>query len=318
MNKLMESVISLSEEKRAPYAVIIIGAILFLLGALNSGASYSALCYYIPAILLILVGLLLRPRNQSSATLIVIRGFREIKDKKTINGQIKEVFKSDFPVSKESGDPLELYEHLRKEVDLNIIQYIPDNTEKYVLGYGRIPFLVAYGYVLRDYISSIKFIETFDNSDKQPLILKKTKESIVFQTPYNQESIGEGGSSLILAISISCKIDKNCLPKYLNGTLIELVSNDIDFGKITSKNDLDVITKIFRDLVTKSGSFDSIHLFLAAPTSVAIKIGMIYQEGTMPTLYVYNYDGNIYNYRISINGSNGFEYNSLDINGPVL
>ena len=56
-------------------------------------------------------------------------------------------------------------------------------------------------------------------------------------------------------------------------------------------------TKKFKNIIVK-------HLFISAPTTVAIRLGMEYQEGTMSEVSIYNYNGSLYNYFVSIDKKN--------------
>ncbi|APC94729.1 SAVED domain-containing protein [Francisella tularensis subsp. novicida] len=276
--------------------------------------STKMLWYYIPAVVLFVLAYVFR--KKPDVTLIRVNGFMKMQgnEERLIKSKYKNNFVEPFNLSVEKlDDPEKLIEVFNKEYTIDVTKYLPQKTNKVIIGKARIPFLFIYGYMLRECKNNIGFIETV--RDAPPLLLKEEKDSnkhleteVIKHKNIDTTEVNE----LACLVSITGSIKESQLPKHLiPDEIVEIKSSKTGYDQIRCRNDIDNVAKSFRENLLTYPNIKHLHLFISAPTSVAIRLGMEYQEGTMPEISIYNYNSGEYNYCISIDKQKCFKLNHL-------
>lgn len=106
-------------------------------------------------------------------------------------------------------------------------------------------------------------------------------------------SIEEGKPELILAVSVSYRVDYPAISEKLPGLpIVRLTLQGGTTDSHWSRDKQVAIGQQFLNTVIKLGNLGvgRIHLFLAAPNSVVFRLGQLYDRRNLPELVVYQYE----------------------------
>jgi hypothetical protein len=198
-------------------------------------------------------------------------------------------------------------------VDLFNRFIVHDNCKKvYIGGLARVPFLVAYGSLLRTLTAEVVYFDKFQRDGKWKKLQEENKKITL---NYDELiSIPNINGDIGIAIGFTTPINRNQLPEVLkNNTTIISPSIKPDRNLIQNQENLESISSEIQNIIDKLSASDNvkiIHLFLSVQSSLAIQIGRRYQEGTHRKWVVHNFnpDSGNYNWAIVIDKNGTREY----------
>ncbi|HHX8465405.1 TPA: SAVED domain-containing protein [Vibrio diabolicus] len=162
----------------------------------------------------------------------------------------------------------------------------------YIGGLVRVPFLVAYGALLRNTSAEIKFFDKLHQDGKWRL-LDDVNNKINIKHGATNVNVNPDGD-IGLAVGFSSRISTTQLPSELR-EFTKILEPTVDPERNLFKNQdnlneiADKIGRHIDELSALPGS-KRIHLFLSVQSSLAIAIGRRYQEGMHKNWVIHNYD----------------------------
>jgi hypothetical protein len=197
----------------------------------------------------------------------------------------------------------------------HLLKIISDKTEQvesdevFFAGLARIPYLYFIGYGFRNAHSSIILLD-HDHKRSKWYTLKDIDDLDIDLKIKNEKEIEPNDKGEIgIAIEFTSKILETELPDSLREHTIRIcLTKDIAYNQITSQLTLarivDEITKLLVR-INKKAETKSIHLFIAAQSTLVFSLGRRYQDGMIGTIIVYNYDAQIKEYTWAFKNKNG-------------
>jgi hypothetical protein len=188
-------------------------------------------------------------------------------------------------------------------VDLFNRFIVHDNCKKlYIGGLARVPFLVAYGSLLRTLTAEVVYFDKFQRDGKWKKLQEENKKITL---NYDELiSIPNINGDIGIAIGFTTPINRNQLPEVLkNNTTIISPSIKPDRNLIQNQINLESISYEIQsiiDTLSASENVKKIHLFLSVQSSLAIQIGRRYQEGIHRNWIVHNFDPETGSYKWAI------------------
>jgi hypothetical protein len=210
-----------------------------------------------------------------------------------------------------SGDD----EHIERQAQFYNAEFLVDILNRFVVqedckklyigGLARIPFLIAYGYMLKNLKCAIVYFDKFHkNSTWRLLDEEDIKIGIEFSETIEVQPSSSGDVGL--AIGFSTQINRGQLPVHLREhTFIASSNQSTDRNLIKNQENLvrvsNEICKVIDKLSHKEGC-KKIHLFLSVQSTLAIDIGRRYQEGTHKNWVIYNFspDSDSYSWALEL------------------
>lgn len=178
-------------------------------------------------------------------------------------------------------------------VDLFNRFIVHDNCKKiYIGGLARVPFLVAYGSLLRTLTASVVYFDKLHRGASWKTLQEENKKitlqyNELISSPNNNGDIG-------IAIGFTTPINCTQLPEALqNHTTIISPSIESERNLIQNQENLESISGEVQKIIDKlseSEKVKRIHLFLSVQSSLAIQIGRRYQEGIHRNWVVHNFN----------------------------
>ena len=220
----------------------------------------------------------------------------------------------------EDKGPLEnQIERFNSEVCVDLFNrfIVHDNCKKlYIGGLARIPFLVAYGSLLRNLTAEVIHFDKFHRNSKWKTLQEENTKVIL---KYDQliNTPNENGD-IAISLGFSTPINKNQLPETLQShTTLISPSYSSERNLIQNQENLESISnevQVIVDNLSASENVKRIHMFLSVQSSLAIQIGRRYQEGTHRKWVVHNFSPDTGSYEwaieISKNGVSEFKFQS--------
>lgn len=206
--------------------------------------------------------------------------------------------------------PENIEEQVRRynaEIEVNIFRrYIlhEKGQKLYIGGLARIPFLVAYGAMLRNLSADFVYYEKFHRGGNFALLSEENSHITLPDIPI-VENVTKSGD-IGLAIGISTPININQLPKGIHkATTLLSFEGDSERNKICNQDNLQELSiAILRiiDKLSRLPNCQRVNLFLSVQTTLAIEIGRRYQEGTHRNWVIHNFDAqsNSYNWSLEL------------------
>ena len=198
-------------------------------------------------------------------------------------------------------------------VDLFNRFIVHDNCKKlYIGGLARVPFLVAYGSLLRNLTATVVYFDKFHRNSEWKTLNEENKQVTLsydrlIATPNENGDIG-------IALGFSTPINKEQLPNGLTDhTTIISPSLDTERNLIQNQENLESISSEIQSIIDElsaSSGVKRIHLFLSVQSSLAIQIGRRFQEGIHLNWIVHNFRPDIgqYEWALEISKSGVEEY----------
>ena len=187
-------------------------------------------------------------------------------------------------------------------VDLFKRFVLHDKCEKlYIGGLARIPFLVAYGALLRN-ASNIFYFDKIHSTDSWRLLNDEDLDIKLCDTKLLAEPNETG--DIGIALGLSTEIHKAQLPISLQNstnfisTEIKLVRNLILNQENLKRISGSLLKSI--DFLSAKHNVKKIHFFLSVQSTLAIELGRRYQEGTHKPWVIHNFDGKTGKYAWSL------------------
>lgn len=166
----------------------------------------------------------------------------------------------------------------------------PDVKKAYIGGLARIPFLVAYGSMLRNQSAQIVYFDKFHRNGEYALLEDFNEKISLKDYDFNINISNNVG----LALGFTTAISREQLPESLRdsvimlypskGTARNLIKNQDNLQEIS-----DEIVHIIDNLSSRV-NVQRVHLFLSVQSSLAIEIGRRYQEGTHKNWIIHNFN----------------------------
>lgn len=202
-------------------------------------------------------------------------------------------------------------------VDLFNRFIVHDKCNKlYIGGLARIPFLVAYGSLLRSLTAEVVYFDKFHRNAKWKSLQEENKQLTL---KYDQliNTPNENGD-IAIALGFSTPINKDQLPEALRShTTLISPSSASERNLIQNQKNLESISDEVQSIVDKLSASENvkrIHMFLSVQSSLAIQIGRRYQEGTHRKWVIHNFSPDTGSYEwaieISKNGVSEFKFQS--------
>ncbi|MBH0090841.1 SAVED domain-containing protein [Pseudoalteromonas sp. NSLLW218] len=181
------------------------------------------------------------------------------------------------------------------ELEIDIFKnYILHNQGQklYIGGLARIPFLVAYGAMLRNLTSEIIYFDKFHRDGSYGLLSDENKQ-INFRKLITVDEVNSSGE-IGIAICFTTEININQIPKELKDSTNILISDQgISRNLIKNQDNLQKLSTQVGELIDQLSSLNDckkVHLFLSVQSTFAIEIGRRYQEGTQQDWVIHNFD----------------------------
>lgn len=187
-------------------------------------------------------------------------------------------------------------------VDLFKRFVLHDKCEKlYIGGLARIPFLVAYGALLRN-ASNIFYFDKIHGTDSWRLLNDEDLDIKLCHTELLAEPNETGGIGI--ALGLSTEIHKIQLPISLqNSTNFISTDTKVVRNLILNQENLKRISGSLLksiDSLSANPNVKKIHFFLSVQSTLAIELGRRYQEGTHKPWVIHNFDGKTGKYAWSL------------------
>lgn len=190
-------------------------------------------------------------------------------------------------------------------VDLFNRFIVHDKCKKlYIGGLARIPFLVAYGSLLRNLTAEVVYFDKFHKTSKWKTLKEENKRiSLKSENLINTPNVN---GDIGIAVGFTTQINKLQIPEGLrNHTTLISASSKSDRNLIQNQENLESISSEIQNIIDALSAIDNvkkIHLFLSIQSSLAIQIGRRFQEGTHRNWVVHNFnaDKGAYDWSIEI------------------
>ncbi|WP_157674081.1 SAVED domain-containing protein [Endozoicomonas ascidiicola] len=162
----------------------------------------------------------------------------------------------------------------------------------YMGGLARVPFLVAYGALLRNSSAAIVYFDKFHREGKWSLLDSENNHTSFIVEDSSVPIDGNGNAGI--AIGFTTPVLKEQLPPSLQAsTAILKASGHFERNLIKNQENLmQLSTEVGRmiDNFSASTGCKRIHLFLSVQSSFAIELGRRYQEGTQKNWVIHNFN----------------------------
>jgi hypothetical protein len=198
-------------------------------------------------------------------------------------------------IEEDKGPLATQIERFNSEVCVDLFNrfIVHDNCKKlYIGGLARIPFLVAYGSLLRTLTAEVVYFDKFQRDGKWKKLQEENKKISLKQVELI--SIPNTNGDVGVAIGFTTPINSTQLPEALkNHTTIISPSIESERNLIQNQVNLESISYEIQsiiDTLSASENVKKIHLFLSVQSSLAIQIGRRYQEGIHRNWVVYNFN----------------------------
>lgn len=178
-------------------------------------------------------------------------------------------------------------------VDLFNRFIVHDKCKKlYIGGLARIPFLVAYGSLLRNLTAEVVYFDKFHKTSKWKTLKEENKRiSLKSENLINTPNVN---GDIGIAVGFTTQINKLQIPEGLrNHTTLISASSKSDRNLIQNQENLESISSEIQNIIDALSAIDNvkkIHLFLSIQSSLAIQIGRRFQEGTHRNWVVHNFN----------------------------
>ncbi|NMH64457.1 SAVED domain-containing protein [Shewanella salipaludis] len=180
------------------------------------------------------------------------------------------------------------------EVKVDIFnRFILNNNCKklYLGGLQRIPFLIAYGSRFRANIDEVKFYDKIHNNSRWSLMDEMDDGISIIQSelvlPNDKGDIG-------VAIGLTNPIQEHQLPNLLKDHTIFISPNvSPKHNLVMNQENINRLTLEIKELVSEISRVENvnkIHFFVSAQSSIAISLGMRYQDGIHKNWVIHNFD----------------------------
>lgn len=179
------------------------------------------------------------------------------------------------------------------EIDIFKEYILHEKGQKlYIGGLARIPFLVAYGAMLRNLTAEIVYFDKFHRSGKYSL-LSEEYGNVKLNEAEELKSVSPSGD-VGIAVGFTTSILKSQLPEDLKDFTMLLSSNqDNARNLIRNQDNLQALSEQLAHYIDRLSALPNcrkIHLFLSVQSAFAIEIGRRYQEGTHQNWVIHNFD----------------------------
>ena len=176
-------------------------------------------------------------------------------------------------------------------------------SKLYIGGLARIPFLVAYGAMLRNLNAEIKYFDKFHKDGNYHLLDQEDTEVDFSQA--EQGIVPSSDGDIGIAVGFSSQITKAQLPEKLQEHTIILEPNiPCAHNLVQNQENLERVSAKIKSLINSLGvdypNMKRLHLFLSTQPTVALDLGRQYQEGIHRNWVIYNFNGNAGTYDWSI------------------
>lgn len=189
-------------------------------------------------------------------------------------------------------------EQFNAEASVDILSkfVLHNNCEQaYIGGLARVPFLVAYGMLLRQCAADIIYFDQSQTDAKRGFYLLDDEDEgieIIFSdvdiSPNENGDIG-------IAIGFSLPVSKEQLPCDISAhTMFGSTNRQTSRDMLLNQENLARISQEIGkqiDFLSAQPKVSKIHLFLSVQSVLAIDIGRRYQEGTHKKWVIHNFDG---------------------------
>ncbi|QFT13278.1 SAVED domain-containing protein [Vibrio sp. THAF190c] len=179
------------------------------------------------------------------------------------------------------------------EVDIFKRHILQDKGQKlYIGGLARIPFLVAYGALLRNLSAEILYFDKFHRNGNYAL-LSDEHTHVTFKKSPLVDRVNHSGD-VALAIGLSTPINISQIPEEFRNSITMLFSEQgSSRNLIKNQDNLQEMSARIGELIDRLSALPGckrIHLFLSVQSALAIEIGRRYQEGTQQNWVIHNFD----------------------------
>ncbi|MCG9745988.1 SAVED domain-containing protein [Shewanella sp. Isolate8] len=189
------------------------------------------------------------------------------------------------------------------EVDIFKRHILQDKGQKlYIGGLARIPFLVAYGAMLRNLSAEIVYFDKLHKNGSYALLSDENTE-VRLKEPSLVDKLNDSGAAAI-ALGLSTPINLSQIPKdFQNSTIILDSEQDASRNLIKNQGNLQEMSAKVGEIIDRLSALPGckkIHLFLSVQSALAIEIGRRYQEGTQQNWVIHNFDPSSQSYTWAI------------------
>lgn len=179
------------------------------------------------------------------------------------------------------------------EVDIFKRHILQDKGQKlYIGGLARIPFLVAYGALLRNLSAEILYFDKFHRNGNYALLSDEHTHVTLNKSPLVDRVNHSGG--IALAIGLSTPINISQIPEEFRNSITMLFSEQgTSRNLIKNQDNLQEMSARIGELIDRLSALPGckrIHLFLSVQSALAIEVGRRYQEGTQQNWVIHNFD----------------------------
>lgn len=215
-------------------------------------------------------------------------------------------------------DQIKLY---NAELTANIFNrfIIHDQCRKlYIGGLARVPFLVAYGALLRNTGIDIQCFDKSHTGQREWTLLNEEKINLTYNVESDDIIANESGD-IAIAVSFSSKITEDQIPqKLIEHTLFINPNVSPERNLIKNQENLSEAARFISlkvDEVSKQINVKRIHLFLSVQAPLALAIGQRFQEGMHKKWVIHNFNAENWRYEwgLELSASGVRPFNSLEL-----
>ncbi|MGF1865299.1 SAVED domain-containing protein [Enterovibrio norvegicus] len=196
------------------------------------------------------------------------------------------------------GVPENIEQQIRRynaelEVDVFKRHILQENGQKlYIGGLARIPFLVAYGALLRNLSAEILYFDKFHRNGNYALLTDENKQVRLKDMPLVERVTPTGDIALAIALTTPITIEQ--IPEELqNSTTVFQSNQGTSRNLIKNQDNLLEMSASIGALIDRLSALPGckrVHLFLSVQSTLAIEIGRRYQEGIHQNWVIHNFD----------------------------
>ena len=196
---------------------------------------------------------------------------------------------------------------------------IHDQCRKlYIGGLARVPFLVAYGALLRNTGIDIQCFDKSHTGQREWTLLNEEKINLTYNVESDDIIANESGD-IAIAVSFSSKISEDQIPqKLIEHTLFINPNVSPERNLIKNQENLSEAARFISlkvDEVSKQINVKRIHLFLSVQAPLALAIGQRFQEGMHKKWVIHNFNAENWRYEwgLELSASGVRPFNSLEL-----
>lgn len=168
-------------------------------------------------------------------------------------------------------------------------------SQLYFGGLARVPFLVAYGALLRQCSAQVIYFDK-SHADEQRGFFLLNDEDAGIDLLIDGEVVPNQKGAVGIAVGLSRDILPAQLPADIREhTLMATANQPLQRNLIRNQQNLSRISQAIGhkiDEISALPEVKSVHLFLSVQSTLAIDIGRRFQEGTHKRWVIHNFDGN--------------------------